>query len=92
MFQELLAIRASSDLFRLETAAEIQERVVFHNTGPGQLPGLIVMSISDLTSVDLDRYMNIIVVLVNANDETQTFTLDGLRGLELQLHDVQVDW
>ena len=93
LFQELLAIRNSSDLFRLETGAEIQERVVFHNTGPDQIPGLVVMSISDLTAVDLDRYYEFIVVLVNANDETQSFTAADLVGqkLRLQLHDVQAN-
>lgn len=89
MYQELLAIRASSELFRLETAEQIQERVVFHNTGPDQLPGLIVMSISDLTTVDLDRYYEFIVVLVNANDEAQSFTQTDLVGVDLQLHEVQ---
>jgi pullulanase len=89
LFQELLAIRGSSPLFRLETADEIQERLVFHNTGPGQLPGLIVMSLSDLVAVDLDRYHEFIVVVVNANDETQSFTQSGLVGMGLELHPVQ---
>jgi pullulanase-type alpha-1,6-glucosidase len=37
LYQELLAIRDSSELFRLETAVDIQERLVFHNVGVGQL-------------------------------------------------------
>jgi pullulanase-type alpha-1,6-glucosidase len=89
LFQELLAIRDSSPLFRLETADEIQERLVYHNTGPTQLPGLIVMSLSDLVAVDLDRYNEFIVVLVNANDEAQSFTQSGLVGVNLDLHPVQ---
>jgi pullulanase-type alpha-1,6-glucosidase len=91
LYQELLAIRASSNLFRLETAAEIQERVFFHNTGPGQLPGLIVMSISDLTATDLDRYYEFIVVLVNANDQAQSFAVGKLAGADLQLHTIQAN-
>jgi pullulanase len=90
LFQELLAIRESSVLFRLHTAEEIQQRVVFHNTGPDQLPGLIVMSISDITTDDLDRYHEFIVVLVNANDEAQRFTQADLLDMDLQLHPVQV--
>ncbi len=39
LFQELLQMRYSSPLFRLETAEEIQERVVFHNTGSSQIAG-----------------------------------------------------
>lgn len=37
-FRDLLAIRASSALFRLPTAAEIKRRLRFFNTGPGQNP------------------------------------------------------
>jgi hypothetical protein len=90
LFQELLTIRDSSPLFRLQTAEDIQERVVFHNTGPSQLPGLIVMTISDLTDVDLDRNNEFVVVAVNANDEAQEFTDTDLVGLDLVLHPVQM--
>ena len=89
MYQELLEIRYSSPLFRLGTAAEIQERVIFHNTGPGQLPGMIVMSITDLVSPDLDPAHELFVVLINANDEAQSITLPNLVGQELALHLVQ---
>jgi pullulanase-type alpha-1,6-glucosidase len=89
LFQELLKIRASSELFHLETANEIQDRVSYHNTGPNQLPGLIVMSLSDLSTTDLDPLYEFIVVLVNANDEAQSFTDANLAGLELKLHAVQ---
>ncbi len=93
LFQELLAIRYSSPLFRLETAAEVQERVVFHNTGPSQLPGVIVMSIADgdgsNSLVDLDGLHNFIVVVINANDEGQVFTDASLAGMGLVLHPVQ---
>ena len=92
LFQELLEMRESSPLFHLQTEESIQGRVVFHNTGPDQLPGLIVMSIDDGdTAVDLDRYNEMIIVLVNANDEAQSFTQAGLAGLDLQLHDIQAN-
>lgn len=45
--REVLAIRKSSPLFRLRTAADVQRRVTFYNTGPTQTPGLIVMGITD---------------------------------------------
>ncbi len=89
LFEELLAIRASSPLFRLGDAALVQERLAYHNTGPSQLPGLIVMSLSDLLGDDLDPYHQLIVVLINANDEAQTFTEAGLIGLDLELHPIQ---
>jgi pullulanase/glycogen debranching enzyme len=88
MFAELLRLRYSSPLFRLETAEQVQARLAFHNTGPDQLPGLIVMTISDLDP-DLDRDYETIVVLVNANDEGQTFTAGELAGKKLALHPVQ---
>ena len=46
-FREMLAIRQSSPLFRLRTAPEVISRLAFHNTGPSQVPGLIVMSLDD---------------------------------------------
>ena len=63
---------------------------MFHNTGPGQLPGLIVMSVSDLVAPDLDRAHELFIVLINANDEEQSFALSDLAGRELALHLVQM--
>ena len=50
---------------------------------PGQLPGLIVLSISDLAAVDLDRYNDFSVALVNANDQDQNFIQGDLVGMDL---------
>ena len=88
-FRELLQIRRSSPLFRLQTAAEVQERLVFYNTGPDQIPGLIVMSLSDMIGANLDPNYGLIVVLFNATPETQSFTMADLAGLPLTLHPVQ---
>jgi len=90
LFQELLQMRYSSPLFRLQSSDAIMDRVAFHNTGPAQLPGLIVMSISDLVEPDLDGDNEFIVVVVNANDEMQTFTSPELFGMDLLLHPVQM--
>jgi pullulanase-type alpha-1,6-glucosidase len=90
LFQELLQIRYSSPLFRLQAAEEVQARVAFHNTGSSQVPGLIVMSLSDQVAPDLDRAHELFVVLVNANDEAQAFMVPGLVGKALDLHLVQM--
>ncbi len=90
LYLELLRIRKSSALFHLETAEQIQERLKFYNTGPEQLPGLIVMSLSDEVEPDLDDMYELIVVLINANDEAQTITIPELANKELLLHLVQV--
>jgi pullulanase-type alpha-1,6-glucosidase len=87
--RELLSIRYSSRLFRLQTAQEVQARQAYLNIGPDQLPGLIVMVLSDKLDVDLDPDFESIVVLINANDEAQTFHSEDLAGLSLVLHPVQ---
>jgi hypothetical protein len=38
-FEDLLAIRQDSSLFRLRTAKDVSERLRFHNTGPAQVAG-----------------------------------------------------
>jgi pullulanase-type alpha-1,6-glucosidase len=88
---EMLAIRDSSDLFRLTTADEVESRVGFHNTGPSQLPGLIVMSISDTVGDDLDDEADAMWSLINSNDEAQTFAVGSLIGADVVLHPVQAN-
>ena len=88
LFQEMLAVRDSSPLFHLETAASVQDRVTFHNVGTDQLPGLIVMVISDKTLTDIDPLYESIVVVINSNDEPYTFSDMDLAGLDLALHPV----
>lgn len=90
VFREWLAIRYSSPLFRLRNATQIQERLRFHNTGPNQAPGLIVMTLDDRVGDDLDPNHDLVVVLFNANDEAQNFTLPELADAPMKLHPVQV--
>ena len=40
-FRDLLTIRASSTLFRMRSAADIEQRLKFYNTGPGQVPTVV---------------------------------------------------
>jgi pullulanase-type alpha-1,6-glucosidase len=92
LFQELLAMRKSSPLFRLQTEEDVQQRVTFHNTGPDQLPGLIVMSIDDgELAEDLDGHYEGLYVFVNANDAPVSFTIPQTAGLDVSLHAVQKD-
>lgn len=88
-FRELLQIRADSPLFRLQTAVQIQNRLQFHNTGPEQIPGLIVMSLSDLTGEEIDPNYDMIVVLFNANPEGVSFTETAVANLPFSLHPIQ---
>src|SRR5690606_10996101 len=64
-----LQIRRSSPLFRLRTADVVIQRLEFHNTGADQIPGVIVMSISDQVGENLDPNYAMIAVIFNATDE-----------------------
>jgi pullulanase-type alpha-1,6-glucosidase len=86
-FREMLEIRKSSPLFRLRTADEIIDRLSFHNTGPGQTEGLIVMSLADTTG-SLDPTTEGIVVLINAGVDPVSFPRDGIAALPWTLHPV----
>ncbi|XP_010067208.2 pullulanase 1, chloroplastic isoform X1 [Eucalyptus grandis] len=94
-FLNMLRIRYSSPLFRLKTANAIQERVRFLNTGPSQIPGVIVMSIEDghegvpgLTQ--LDPIYSYIAIVINTGPSEVSFASPALQGKALQLHPVQV--
>lgn len=88
-FQQMLLIRKSSPLFRLRTADDIMARVAFHNMGPDQLPGVIVMSINDTEGEDLDPFNEMVVVVFNAAPGTITFNGEAFAGLDLELHHLQ---
>jgi pullulanase/glycogen debranching enzyme len=80
-FKETLKIRQSTRLLRLRTAAEIEEKLRFHNTGPGQIPGLIVFSVTDAEGE--------VVVFLNARPEAVTLQIPELAGEKLALHPEQ---
>jgi hypothetical protein len=85
----MLAIRKSSRLFRLETGQDIKDKVRFDNTGPNQIPGLIVMSIDDTQGRPVnDRYRRVIV-MINATPTQQSYTVSALTGLPFALHPIQ---
>jgi hypothetical protein len=86
---EMLEIRDGTPLFRLPTAADVSDRVAFHNTGPAQERGLIVMSIADTVGTDLDPGRHEIVVLFNASDDPQSFAMPAAVGDPFRLHSVQ---
>jgi pullulanase-type alpha-1,6-glucosidase len=87
--RELLEIRASSRLFRLGSGAEVSDRLTFANNGPNQIPGLIVMRISDTDGADLDPNARSIVVVFNASDTEQTIAVAGAAHKHYKLHDIQ---
>jgi pullulanase len=86
-FLEYLQIRKSSKLFRLETVEQIKNVVSFYNTGPEQIPGLIVMHLDDKENID--PVYNEIVVLFNARPDEVTFSDPAFIGKDLALNSVQ---
>jgi pullulanase-type alpha-1,6-glucosidase len=85
VFREFAAIRKSSVLFRLETAADVRKRVSFVNTGLNQTPGLIVMIIDGVGSGDAFKR---VVVVLNSSPREATVSDAALKGA-LKLHPTQ---
>jgi pullulanase-type alpha-1,6-glucosidase len=85
-FRDILRVRYSSPLFRLQTGEQVQEMLSFQNTGASQIPGLIVMTLTD--TQDLDENYTTIVVLFNANPGEISFTYEALAGGAFDLHPV----
>jgi pullulanase len=84
---EMLVIRKTSNLFRLRTADAIRKSVSFYNTGPDQVPGLIVERIQNRNRFCFPAQQA--VVLVNATPQPQTFGDAAFRHQKLVLHPVQ---
>lgn len=88
--QEMLKIRNSSRLFRLESADDVMQRLTFHNTGPEQVPGVIVMTLSDIGFENtLDPEHDSILVVFNATGELQRLQVGEFAGRGFRLHPVQ---
>jgi hypothetical protein len=90
-FQEVLKIRRSSPLFRLQTKEEIKQRIKFHNMGKNQRDALIVMSIDDTVGENLDPNYQKIVALFNADKFGHKMTVSELSGKPMILHPIQAN-
>src|SRR5882724_4426477 len=87
-FRELLAIRQSSRLFRLPSGDAIRARLHFLNTGAGQVPGLVGMTLADGDGA-FDRRRQTIVVFWNATKQSISFPVASLAGHSFFLHPIQ---
>jgi pullulanase-type alpha-1,6-glucosidase len=88
---DLLRMQQSSRLFRLGTAAAIQQRVGFPLGGPGQPPGVLIMTLDDTVGPDVDPRWERLVVVFNASDETTAQTVPDQASREFSLHPVQAN-
>ncbi|MET3430504.1 pullulanase-type alpha-1,6-glucosidase [Actinoplanes tereljensis] len=85
-FQELQKIRASSPVFGLPTAAEVQKRLSFPLSGSAETPGVITMT---LDGRGLDRNYRTVTVVFNGTSAATTQTVAALAGKQISLHPVQ---
>jgi len=89
-FEDFLAIRADSTLFRLRTAQDVIDRLKFYNVGPDQVPGLVAMSIDGTRPARYPgaRYKAVVVVF-NVDKVAKSLAIPELKGRKLQLHRIQ---
>ncbi|GAB3102190.1 alpha-1,6-glucosidase domain-containing protein [Lysobacter terrae] len=85
-FQDLLRIRARSTLFRLRTAADVQQRLQFRNIGPIQNP-LVVVGHLDGRGYPDARFRDVLY-LINVSPQAQTLELPEEAGKRYVLHPV----
>ncbi len=88
-FEEMLQMRFSSPLFRLRRGEDIIARLKFLNTGPHQVPGLIVMHLIDASKDILDPIYDDLIVFFNADKKDLTFSAPELGDVEYALHPLQ---
>ena len=84
--RDLLRIRASSTLFRLDTAEDVLARLTFPNTGPGQNPRVIAGHL-DGTGHPGAGFREVLYLL-NASPRTEVLDLPGERNKGYVLHPV----
>jgi len=87
-FRDLLRIRASSPLFRLRTADEVQRRLAFRNSGPKQNPLVLV---GHLDGAGIEGNFGEVLYLLNVSPKPQTLVLPEDAGKPWVLHPVQSD-
>ena len=86
-FLDMLRIRAGTTLLRLRSAADIQARLRFHNTGPDQVSTVLVGHLQGRGYAGAGFAE--LLYLVNVDKLAQTLKLDALRGRNWVLHPVQ---
>jgi pullulanase len=85
-FRDLLAIRASTPLFRLKDAAEVKRRLSFPNSGPEQNPAVLVGRLEGAGLAEA-RFGELLY-FVNVAEAAQRLNLPELKGAAWRLHPV----
>lgn len=84
--RDLLAIRASSTLFRLRSAEQVSRRLRFPNSGPAQNP-LVIAGHLDGENLAGANFREVLYLL-NASPQAQVLELRSERGKPYRLHPV----
>ncbi|WLI88167.1 DUF3372 domain-containing protein [Massilia sp. R2A-15] len=83
-FRDLLAIRASTTLFRLRSADDVAQRLRFYNTGPGQEATVIA------AHLDGKGYpgaaFGALCYFINVDKKSHTVTIDAEKAKRYRLH------
>ncbi len=87
--RELLELRSSTRLFRLGSAAAIEQKVSFPGAGPDAAPGVVAMAVDDTVGRDADRRLDGLLTVFNASPDPVTLELPALRGRDFRLSGVQ---
>ncbi|MEW2432329.1 pullulanase-type alpha-1,6-glucosidase [Micromonospora sp. NPDC047644] len=87
-YAELLRVRASSPVFGLATAEQVQRRVAFPLSGAQETPGVLTMT---LDARGLGGPWTSLTVVFNSTPSAADQTVTGLRGADVALHPVLVD-
>ena len=85
-FRDLLAIRASTTLFRMTKAADIAQRLRFWNTGPSQEPTVIAAHI-DGKGYAGARFGSV-SYFINVDKKAHVIPAADMKGRKLRLHPV----
>ena len=85
-FRDLLRLRASSSLFRMRNATDVQQRLHFANTGPRQNPVVIAGHLDGRGYPG--AHFDEVLYLVNVSPEAQSLLLPDQRGKAYRLHPV----
>jgi pullulanase/glycogen debranching enzyme len=86
-FLDLLRIRASSTLFRLRSADEIERRLSFANTGPDQVASVLAARL-DGRGLAGAHYREL-MLFINVDVAAQALVIPGAAGKPFHLHPVQ---
>ena len=87
VFNDLLRIRASSNLFRLRTADDVKSRLSFFNTGLNQVPAVVAAHIDGRGYAGAGYQA--IVFAINVDIVARAVTLPAVAGEKFRLHPVQ---